>query len=301
MIARMNPLREPLPERLVVAIGGNATHPESIRGTTEEQEMVAARAARSLLPILSLGRFAHAALSSGEARVIAVFERSCYVETPSGLACIGVVGNGPLNAHCASFPQVLAVGDSLRFEVDEASVWRPRSAPAWKADIVTASLARLREAARDRLPCEGFGYLLDAARERPPVVQALARWLVDPAGTLVDAAGLIGLGPGLTPSGDDLIGGALCALHKSSRGDFAARLAAWAMPIAQAGTNRISYAHLACAAEGECGKTVNDAIVAIIAGDAPDLDRIDAIGHTSGWDALAGAALALEATLRFAP
>ena len=50
MIARM----ESLPERLVIAIGGNATHPENIRGTTEEQEMVAARAARSLLPLLML-------------------------------------------------------------------------------------------------------------------------------------------------------------------------------------------------------------------------------------------------------
>ena len=54
MIANMNPSREPLPGRLVVAIGGNATHPENIRGTTEEQEIVAARAARSLLPILAL-------------------------------------------------------------------------------------------------------------------------------------------------------------------------------------------------------------------------------------------------------
>jgi carbamate kinase len=39
-------------ERLVVAIGGNATHPENIRGTTEEQEEVAARAARALRPLL---------------------------------------------------------------------------------------------------------------------------------------------------------------------------------------------------------------------------------------------------------
>jgi len=38
-------------ERLVVAIGGNATHPENIRGTTEEQEQIAARAARALRPL----------------------------------------------------------------------------------------------------------------------------------------------------------------------------------------------------------------------------------------------------------
>jgi len=37
---------------LIVAIGGNATHPEDIRGTTEEQEEVADRAARSLLPVI---------------------------------------------------------------------------------------------------------------------------------------------------------------------------------------------------------------------------------------------------------
>lgn len=40
-------------ELLVVAIGGNATHPENMRGTTAEQEQVAARAARALLPLLA--------------------------------------------------------------------------------------------------------------------------------------------------------------------------------------------------------------------------------------------------------
>jgi len=41
-----------MPDGLIVAIGGNATHPEDIRGTTEEQEVVADRAARSLLPLI---------------------------------------------------------------------------------------------------------------------------------------------------------------------------------------------------------------------------------------------------------
>lgn len=54
MIASMTSPRFANPARLVVAIGGNATHPENIRGTTEEQEIVAARAARSLLPLLML-------------------------------------------------------------------------------------------------------------------------------------------------------------------------------------------------------------------------------------------------------
>src|SRR5918996_2157648 len=41
-----------IPNRLIVAIGGNATHPENIRGTTEEQEIVADAAAQALLPLI---------------------------------------------------------------------------------------------------------------------------------------------------------------------------------------------------------------------------------------------------------
>ena len=37
---------------IVIAIGGNATHPENIRGTTAEQEEIAARAARALRPVV---------------------------------------------------------------------------------------------------------------------------------------------------------------------------------------------------------------------------------------------------------
>jgi carbamate kinase len=39
-------------DSLLVAIGGNATHPDNIRGTQEEQEQVAERAARVLLPLV---------------------------------------------------------------------------------------------------------------------------------------------------------------------------------------------------------------------------------------------------------
>jgi carbamate kinase len=39
-------------DSLLVAIGGNATHPDNIRGTQEEQEQVAERAARALLPLV---------------------------------------------------------------------------------------------------------------------------------------------------------------------------------------------------------------------------------------------------------
>ena len=45
-----------LPPRLLIAVGGNAIHPEGIKGTPEEQMTVAAEAAQTLLPILELER-----------------------------------------------------------------------------------------------------------------------------------------------------------------------------------------------------------------------------------------------------
>ena len=43
-----------IPRRLLVAIGGNATHPADIRGTSEEQKAIAAGTARALLPLAQL-------------------------------------------------------------------------------------------------------------------------------------------------------------------------------------------------------------------------------------------------------
>lgn len=228
-----------------------------------------------------------------------MFERSVYVETPGGLACLGAVGKGPLNAHCkeGDVAQLrgAAVGDLLSVDLSAASDWRPQPAPILYPALASRGLNRLRDAARGRYPAEGFGFAIDPARPRPPAIAALVAWLGSPTNTPEAARGLIGLGPGLTPSGDDLLGGALCALHALGDAALAKRLADWALPIAREATNRISNAHLACAAQGECGEAVNNAIVALLRGNPPDLDRIDAIGHTSGWDALAGAALALAA------
>ena len=42
------------PDRILVAIGGNATHPEDIEGTSREQKAIAASTAQSLLPLAML-------------------------------------------------------------------------------------------------------------------------------------------------------------------------------------------------------------------------------------------------------
>jgi len=71
--------------------------------------------------------------------------------------------------------------------------------------------------------------------------------------------------------------------------------------LARERTSDIAYAHLAAAAEGEGAAALHEALVAIAANARGDLAaavrRLDRIGHSSGWDGLAGAVAALT-TLR---
>ena len=57
-------------------------------------------------------------------------------------------------------------------------------------------------------------------------------------------------------------------------------------------TGAISAAHLAAAAGGEAHEALHEVLDNLSAWQAPDLHpsllRLDAVGHTSGWDALAG-------------
>jgi Protein of unknown function (DUF2877) len=217
------------------------------------------------------GRPARAALGAGRATVFAAFERSCYVETNLGIACVGApgLGNGPLNVIVKGFP-VPAIGDAVRIDFASASVWRP-SSPAKPSDP-------------PRL-------------EIPPAIRRQGRAFLDwLAGKGEPEDSLIGLGPGLTPAGDDFVGGAMIALrafgNDARRVALADRIAAWALPLAQARTSRISRAHLECAAAGEG----HEALHAFLDGfGAEDLARLARIGHSSGLDAAAGALLALRA------
>ncbi len=47
----------PVPKRLLIAIGGNATHPENISGTSQEQKEIAEQTAQALLPIAMMENY----------------------------------------------------------------------------------------------------------------------------------------------------------------------------------------------------------------------------------------------------
>ncbi|GAA3976163.1 hypothetical protein GCM10023085_68240 [Actinomadura viridis] len=134
----------------------------------------------------------------------------------------------------------------------------------------------------------------------------------DLAGAVEAAERIVGLGPGLTPSGDDILAGLLIALRllggAACPGGRAAWLADWlgAAVTADAGTRTTALAAtlLHCAASGGAGAEVA-AVLRAVAGHepaGPAVRRLLAAGHTSGADLATGvhagcrAALALGAS-----
>ncbi|MGI9498623.1 MAG: DUF2877 domain-containing protein, partial [Geminicoccaceae bacterium] len=119
------------------------------------------------------------------------------------------------------------------------------------------------------------------------------------------AVDLLGLGPGLTPSGDDLLAGLLITCHRLGERPVAWRVGDALLRAAPERTTRISLSHLAAAAAGGGAAPLHGLLEALAEGDRVEIVRtLDAaakIGHSSGYDALGGIILALQAWLNAAP
>jgi len=115
------------------------------------------------------------------------------------------------------------------------------------------------------------------------------------------AARIAGLGPGLTPSGDDLLAGALAfhawaeaAGHVENGGSLRAAISEAAVPH----TTRLAGQLLRAAARGHVAAPVAALLSSIFRRGGtfpPDLAPVLAIGETSGADLLAGIRLAARA------
>ena len=279
----------------------------------------------------------------GNGHVMAVFDHSYYVDIDGVLLCIGNanMGAAPLNLPTSAPASTnwpasgvrandrvhirsgdIRVGTRFSFSTADAPIWRP-AAPErnWNAASLEAGLNAFRQAAELRIPTEGLGRFI---RVQPDTSGALAdsaaapigelhRWLAATVETPDEALSmdatslyrLTGLGPGLTPSGDDFIGGVLIALHAFGFSHLARQLWRRVEPhLAEAG-NPISSAHVGAAAQGFGAESVHQVLAAIQGGRRVDMETaitaVDKIGHTSGWDTVAGIVQVVDVLWRAGP
>ena len=264
--------------------------------------------------------------STARGAVLALFERSAYLDLDGRIAALASAefGRGPLMIALDRFDALrpLAVGaavslhgGSLRvglhdISLRDAVVWNPALPPAGgrhgadpaPPDLVIEELRRIA-------PTESVAALLDG----PPGVAATADALLDPLrrgleviarflsgradaaqATRTVATQIAGRGPGLTPSGDDLLTGIMHAITiwpriaATADGPDVRRLFADA---ARPKTTRISAAYLDAAARGQASEPWHALVRSLGQSHATArraARRVLAVGETSGADALTG-------------
>lgn len=158
------------------------------------------------------------------------------------------------------------------------------------------------------LPAASEVLLQQSAHAVPTLLQATRDFQFEDAGTSIRL--LIGLGPGLTPSGDDFLVGYLAGLwstagNSPSRTQFLAALDAEISDAARH-TNEISRAYLLSAAKGHVSEPI--ATLAQQLNQANNMSSVTAatqaaleVGHTSGADGVLGLLLGCLAWQSQAP
>jgi hypothetical protein len=228
-------------------------------------------------------------------KVIAVFDHCFYLDLSNTYICLGNsnFSDGPLHVISTApdktnwttsgirvgdranvTPPTLSVGQNMVFRFTDTEIWKPR--PVLITPILTTKIEQFYASnpSQTGLPKQAY-----------PLIEALSDWLKNYSLLLPPPIeSLMGMGPGLTPSGDDFIGAMLITLHHMGQLETKARLTQSVIHLATKATNPISAQHL-YAAIGGMG---SDALHRVLAGEPSALNALISIGHTSGWDALAG-------------
>jgi hypothetical protein len=253
---------------------------------------------------------------SGPLTVQAVFERAWHVHSSNGqvLTMTTIEYDGPLGIRLSGTLPAMLPGTRgmirgttmfmgrLVISLNGAKIWTGQ--PATPTALSMTQLHRDQAALDAALASHAASGDFPGVRERLTArAAALREALVagDSSGTKKTAAGLLGLGPGLTPAGDDLLVGLLAGLQVlGMRGGIAPRsgLAERIEREARTRTTALSRTFLHWAGRGVAAQPLLDVLWSLGSDSGIDsLDGLLSIGHTSGRDMLEGASLAVSVIL----
>lgn len=267
-------------------------------------------------------------------QVGALFDRSFYITLDDDWVCMGSedLPLGPLNIRSSApagthWPSTgLKIGDRVLiaagtahvgslfdFSLADALAWKVAPPLGWTAGSLQAGLGHLDNLLPHYETTDGLAAFArhfpvpkavnptaDAGRDSIALLATALEHDEFRAGVIAKAATrLLGLGPGLTPSGDDFLGGMMIALHAIDCEEAAISLWTSIAPRMETRTTAISRAHLRAAAGGTGHEALHAILSNLLRGESDslrgNLDRVGAIGHSSGWDTLAGMLTVLRA------
>lgn len=248
--------------------------------------------------------------------VHSVFHASLNIGTPFGLLTVGRDDDGglPNGIMVAGRPDFLAMHLAPAMPVSVVAGLFRVPAAGLAIDLTGARSwsARLRGTTADRWSARSLAardIAGSVTRGRAPGLLAIAGAREslarlqdavahnDRRAAAAAARDLIGLGPGLTPSGDDALVGIEAALH--ALGHPMRGFIAGCLGDIDERTTIISETYLRHAARGEFTERLHRLLVALLGGGdealVPAIERAVAWGATSGGDCLAGVLAGLDA------
>ena len=295
--------------------------------------------------IIQTGVVARACLAPGQrGKVLAAFSKAIYLLTETGELFWITTEDAPLHQRCAQIAtplsgpsagslfhvedQRLTIDPGFAYDVDHALLWNaPRLDPN-QTLAITQLPARLQAffSQLDFSQAKGFGtfipHILSLAQNALdqasaftdpvllfayPVVLDMARACLDrhPLRISKNADALIGLGAGLTPSGDDFLGGCLFAVKILQAAYPNLSGIPHSIPIEtyHSRTHLISFTLLTDLASGQAIEPVHYIINGLLSGETlesihPSVSHLTQVGHSTGWDMLAGLLTGLLTTYR---
>ena len=203
---------------------------------------------------------------------------------PNGVRLGGIRsmdGHRPDDEAVVGGGRIRIVGWELAIVRRWSSAVRPIDPPTGTTELAEAAAAARRGVTASQLAAltEALEHCVDSTTE-------------DVARSAIDA--LVGLGPGLTPAGDDVVAGMLTGLHATGHAGLAGRLGR--VERLDERTTALSADLIRLAAAGHAGVEVLHLLAAVHTR-APlrrPIERLLSVGHTSGADLATGLAIGMR-------